>query len=87
VLRKRLSVLVGAAVMVLSMFAASAPVFAQELGPGATDLNPGKTEASDSWHTPPPTLKPGAVRRDSTANEKNPETETSRDKLVAGSSP
>jgi hypothetical protein len=86
VLRKRLVVLVAAAVMVLSMLAASAPAFAQELGPGATDPNPGKTEASDSWHSPPPMDKPGAVRRDTTANEKNPEIETGRGKLVAESS-
>ncbi len=77
-LRKRVAVLVAAAVMVLSMLAASAPAFAQDefpgQGEGATDPNPGNTEASDSWHTPPPQNKPGAFRRDSTANEQDPST-------------
>jgi hypothetical protein len=69
VLRKRLSVLVGAAVMVLSMFAAAAPAFAQELGPGACDPNPGNTEASRSHLSTPPQSKPGGTVRDDDANE------------------
>ena len=68
-LRKRVTVLVGAAVMVLSMFAASAPVFAQ--GIGGCDPNPGQSEDSDSIHTPPPFFQPGSVRRSSEANERD----------------
>jgi hypothetical protein len=95
VLRKRLSVLVGAAVMVLLMFAASAPVFAQDGcveefpggGSGACEVNPGQTEGARSRHVTPPENKPGSVERDVIANEKNPETETGRGKRAESSVP
>jgi len=67
VLRKRVAVLVAAAVMVLSMLAASAPVFAQ--GTGGCDPNPGGSEGSRSNHQTPPTTKPGAFHRNTEANE------------------
>ena len=73
-LRKRVTVLVAAAVMVLSMLAVSAPVFAQ--GVGGCDPNPGGSEAARSRYTIPPESKPGAFERNSTANEQNPRTTT-----------
>jgi hypothetical protein len=82
VLRKRLSVLVGAAVMVLSMFAASAPVFAQELGLGACDLKPGNTEGALSPVNPPPVEKPGVTQRDPIANDKDLDREIGRGELI-----
>jgi hypothetical protein len=60
-------VLVGAAVMVLSMFAVTAPAFAQ--GEGGCDPNPGQSEVSKSWHTTPPEAKPGSFHRSPEANE------------------
>jgi hypothetical protein len=84
VLRKKVAMLVAAAVMVLSMLVVSAPAFAQELGPGAADPNPGQTEASDSWHTTPPGAKPGSTVRNPTANEKNPDVSTGRGELIEG---
>ena len=66
-LGKRLAVLVAAAVMMLSMFVASAPAFAQ--GVGGCDANPGNTEATRSPLTTPPQTKPGAVARNPEANE------------------
>jgi hypothetical protein len=50
-------------------------------GSGACELNPGQSEASDSWHTPPPTQKPGAVRRSSEANEHDTNTATGRERI------
>ncbi len=84
---KRLAVLVAAAMIVLSMLVA-APAFAQPEefpgeGSGATDRNPGMSEGSRSWHTPPPGEKPGAARRDTTANEKNPDSSTGRGERIA----
>jgi hypothetical protein len=67
VLRKRVVVLVAATVMVLSMFAASAPVFAQ--GEGGCDANPGESEGSRSPLGTPPQGKNGQTIRDTTANE------------------
>ncbi len=81
-LRKRLSVLVGAAVMVLSMFAASAPVFAQELGSGACEVKPGNTEMAPSPVNSPPVSKPGVTQRDSIANEKDLDREIGRGELI-----
>ena len=69
-LRKRLVVLVAAAVMVLSMLAASAPVFAQ--GEGGCDASPGNVEMSRYPVGAPPTVKAGAIQRDPVANEKDP---------------
>jgi hypothetical protein len=57
VLRKRVAVLVAAAVM-LAMLAASAPVFAQ--GTGGCDTKPGQTERTSS----PPQGHPGAIHSD-----------------------
>jgi hypothetical protein len=83
---KRVAVLVAAAVMMLSMLAASAPASAQEFpgqGSGATDPNPGMSEGSSSWHQTPSETKPGAVRRNTTANENNPDTTTGRGERIA----
>ena len=79
-LRRRLAVLVAAAMMVLSMLVASAPVFAQ--GQGGCDPEPGATEGTRSNHQTPPTLKPGALHRDTTANDKDPGTSTGFGVLV-----
>ena len=86
-LRKRLSVLVGAAVMVLSMFAVSAPAFAQDCveefpgaGSGACEQNPGGSQGSNSRHQTPPEDKPGVVQRSGEANEHDPNTLTGRGK-------
>jgi hypothetical protein len=68
VLRKRLAVLVAAAVMVLSMLAVSAPAFAQ--GEGGCDLNPGQSEGSLSQSPTPPTenqaVSDGVAKRTNT---------------------
>ena len=66
-LRKRVAVLGAAAVMVLSMFAASAPVFAQ--GEGGCDSQPGLTEKNRAPQSSPPESKPGGIRRDVSGNE------------------
>ena len=66
-LRKRVAVLVAAAVMVLSMLAASAPVFAQ--GEGGCDQQPGQTEKARAPQNSPPLGEPGATRRSQTGNE------------------
>ena len=91
-LRKRLSVLVAAAVRVLSMLVASAPAFAQEdgcveefpgAGSGACEQNPGQSEASRSIQSTPPAGKHGAVARDPEANEHDTNTLTGRGKRIA----
>ena len=87
-LRKKVAVLVAAAVMVLSMLAASAPAFAQDGcveefpggGSGACEQNPGNSEASLSPHQTPPESKHGAGVRDVTANEHDTGTDTGRGK-------
>ena len=56
-LRKRVAVLVAAAMMVLSMLAVSAPAFAQ--GEGGCDPQPGQTEKAQSSGSTPPQGKPG----------------------------
>ena len=61
-LRKRLAVLVAAAMMVLSMLAASAPVFAQ--GVGGCDPQPGQTENARSGGIEPPQGRPGGFHSD-----------------------
>ena len=61
-LRKRVAVLVAAAVMVLSMLVASAPVFAQ--GVGGCDPQPGQTEKAQSDYSTPPQQHPGAIHSD-----------------------
>ena len=80
---KRLAVLVAAAMMMLTMFVASAPAFAQELGSGACDPNPGESQASSSPYVTPPLSKPGVGSRDPEANEHDPSpTTTGRAALV-----
>jgi hypothetical protein len=65
VLRKRLSVLVAAAVMVLSMFVVTAPVFAVPEGCPAGEMQPGQSgEKERSPHTAPSETKPGSATRD-----------------------
>ena len=81
-LSKRMAVLVAAAVMVLSMLAASAPVFAQELGTGACDPQPGNTEATRSPITQPPHTKPGGFIRSNEANEHDEGVATGRGNLA-----
>jgi hypothetical protein len=66
VLRKRVAVLVAAAVMVLSMLAA-APVFAQ--GTGGCDPQPGQTEKARGDPSTPPQGHPGAVHSDNLQSE------------------
>ena len=66
-LRRRVAVLAAAAMMVLCMLVASAPVFAQ--GEGGCDPQPGQTEKARAWHDSPPAGKPGQLHRDATANE------------------
>jgi hypothetical protein len=88
VLWKRLAVLVAAAMMMLSMFAASAPAFAQDgcveefpgAGSGACEVNPGQSEGSRSAHQTPPEEKPGAINRSVEANEHDTNFETGRGK-------
>jgi ABC-type sulfate transport system permease component len=80
VLRKRVAVLVAAAVMMLSMFVVSAPVFAQECDGASCELNPGNTEASRSIHTTPPQSKFGSVARNPEANEHDTNNLTGRGK-------
>jgi hypothetical protein len=59
------------------MLVMAVPAFAQEefpgQGSGATDINPGMSEDSDSWHTTPPGNIPGSVSRNPEANENNPD--------------
>ena len=61
-LRKRVALLVAAAVMVVSMLVASAPVFAQ--GEGGCDPQPGQTERAQGETNTPPQGHPGAVHSD-----------------------
>jgi hypothetical protein len=82
VLRKRVAVLVAAAVMVLSMLAASAPAFAQECDGASCELQPGQTEKARASHETPPHTKPGAIARDSEANAHDSGTETGRGKRI-----
>ena len=67
---KRVAVLVAAAVLVLTMLVASAPVFAQ--GVGGCDPEPGATEGTRSNHQTPPNSKPGVFHRNTTANDQDP---------------
>lgn len=60
-LRKRVAVLVAAAVMVLCMLTAPA-AFAQ--GTGECDPQPGQTEKSRSPQTSPPAVRPGELHTD-----------------------
>ena len=61
-LRKRVAVLVAAAVMVLSMLVASAPVFAQ--GEGGCDPTPGQVEKARGDVSTPPAGHPGTIHSD-----------------------
>jgi cell division septation protein DedD len=87
VLRKRAAVLVAAAVMVLSMLAASAPVFAQECDGASCEPKPGNTEMSRGPVNPPPQQKPGVIQRDPIANEKDSGRTTGRGERIEESSP
>ena len=73
-LRKRVAVLVAAAMLVLTMLAA-APAFAQgqgfAQGVGGSDPNPGESEGSSSPLGTPPQAKPGTGIRDPIANEQD----------------
>jgi hypothetical protein len=62
-LRKRVAVLVAAAVMVLSMLAASAPVFAVPEECPAGEMQPGQTESARAPQSTPSEIKPGSARR------------------------
>jgi hypothetical protein len=77
VLRKRVAVLVAAAVMMLSMLVVAAPALAMPedhpgQGSGATDSNPGGSEGSKSHNSTPPPLQPGATVRDPGADPNDP---------------
>jgi hypothetical protein len=63
-LRKRVAVLVAAAVMVLSMLAASAPVFAAPEGCPGGEMQPGQTESARAPFSMPSEIKPGSAIRD-----------------------
>jgi hypothetical protein len=65
VLRKRVAVLVAAAVMVLSMFAASAPAaLAQPEGCPGGEMQPGQTSfKARAPQSTPSENKPGSARR------------------------
>ena len=87
-LRKRVAVLVAAAVMVLCMLAASAPAFAQECGGASCELNPGNSEGSRSIHQTPPESNPGGFFRSSAGNEHTSAGEqTGRGERISESSP
>ena len=68
-MRRRIVALLAMVVM-LSMLAASAPVFAQGLG--GSDTQPGQTEKAQSPHSDPPLQKPGDFTRSTTANDHDP---------------
>jgi len=61
------AVLVAAAMMVLAMLVASAPVFAQ--GEGGCDPQPGQTEKARSSGSTPPQGIPGGVHSDNPQSE------------------
>jgi hypothetical protein len=63
VLWKRVAVLVSAAVMVPSMLAASAPVFAVPEGCPGGEMQPGQTTGSHARQSSPSVNKPGSARR------------------------
>jgi hypothetical protein len=84
VLRKRVALLVAAAVMLLSMLAASAPAFGQECDGASCELKPGSTEKARSPVNPPPTQKPGVIQRDTIANENDPGRTTGRGERIEG---
>jgi hypothetical protein len=88
VLRKRLAVLVAAAIMVLSMLAASAPAFAQECSGDSCDPQPGQTVKSRDPVGAPPQEKPGSSQRTTIADEKDPSgSQTGRGERISESSP
>jgi hypothetical protein len=71
VLWKRVSVLVAAAVIVLSMFAA--PAFAVPEGCPGGEMQPGQSgERERSPHSAPSANKPGTTHRDQTGGEHDP---------------
>ena len=71
-LRKRVSVLVAVAVIVLAMFAASALAFAQECSGASCELKPGNTEMSRRPVNPPSLAQPGYIQRDPGSYENDP---------------
>jgi hypothetical protein len=77
VLRKRLAVLVAAAMMVLSMFVVSAPAFAVPEGCPGGEMQPGQSgEKARAPQTVPSETKPGHTRRSPTADEHDPNDKT-----------
>ena len=87
-MKKCLAALLVAVGMLLVM---AVPAFAQDgcveefpgAGSGACEQNPGGSEGSFSNHQTPPLTKPGAVRRDSEANEHDTNGDTGRgDRVV-----
>ena len=87
-LRKRVALLVAAAVMVLTMLATAASVFAQECSGASCEPSPGQTEKTRSPIAAPPQSKPGGFIRDPTASEKDPTSgQTGRGERISESSP
>jgi hypothetical protein len=82
-MKKYLAALLVAVGMLLVM---AVPAFAQDefpgQGSGATDSNPGNTEASRSVQSTPPQQKPGAIRRNIEANEHDTGIDTGRSKRI-----
>jgi hypothetical protein len=77
VLRKKVAMLVAAAVMVLSMLAASAPVFAVPEGCPAGEMQPGQTsEKARSPFTTPSEGKPGSALRSASGDEHDTSNDT-----------
>ncbi len=85
-LGKRLAVLVAAAVMVVTMLAASAPVFAVPEGCPGGEMQPGLSgERERSPHSAPSGDKPGAQHRDPTGGEHDPtDDRTGRGEMCGG---
>jgi hypothetical protein len=70
VLGKRLAVLVAAAMMVLSMFVVSAPVFAVPEGCPGGEMQPGQSgERARAPQTVPSEVKPGSRHRSVSGDE------------------
>ena len=59
---RKITMLLSALVVILTMLVASAPVFAQ--GEGGCDPQPGQTEKSRSDFSTPPQQHPGAIHSD-----------------------
>jgi hypothetical protein len=88
VLFKRVTVLVAAAMMVLTMLAASAPAFAQECGGASCEPNPGGSAGSSSNHQTLARSKPGGAHKSPSGTEHGTqETTTGRGERISESSP